>query len=146
MPAFTLNTTAVETGGRFLPSNYQIPKNFVEGKDLLPAESFLHAYGEPCDKQNHPAFADLPVATAARLSATFPYVSSASRIPKKFASFGYHFVDGGYYDNDGTASVIEFLESAVSEGDPDAPKDPCVGPDPAARKTPQSDAKQLLQG
>ncbi|WP_035356984.1 hypothetical protein [Edaphobacter aggregans] len=62
-------------------------------------------------------FADLPLATAARLSATFPYVSSGTRIPLAYARHAYHFLDGGYFDNDGTASVIEFLKSALDKPD-----------------------------
>jgi hypothetical protein len=128
LPAFSLNTTTVETGGRFLLSNYQVPKNFVPDSDLLPSESFLHVYGEPCEGSPHQdySYADLPIATAARLSATFPYVSSASRVPGKYARHAYHFVDGGYYDNDGTASVIEFLASALTKSDADVPRDPCL--------------------
>ncbi|HTF68299.1 MAG TPA: hypothetical protein VK638_37040 [Edaphobacter sp.] len=130
LPAFVFNTTAVETGGRFLLSNYQIPRNFIPGSDLLPSESFLHAYGEPCEGHGPRVYADLPIATAARLSATFPYVSSASRVPKKYAEFAYHFVDGGYYDNDGTGSVIEFLRSALTIPDPNSSQDPCFKPLP----------------
>ncbi len=127
LPAFTLNTTAVETGGRFLLSNYQIPKNYVPGNDQLPSESFLQAYGEPCaDGPLHQRYADLPIATAARLSATFPLVSSASRVPAKFAQYAYHFVDGGYYDNDGTGSAIEFLSSALTKPSANFPQDPCL--------------------
>jgi hypothetical protein len=119
----------VETGGRFLLSNYQIPTNFDPKTDLLPAESFLHVYGEPCDQMAHKRLADLPIATAARLSATFPYISSASRVPPGYADYGYHFVDGGYYDNDGTGSAIEFLNAALQTPDPSRPADPCVQPD-----------------
>ena len=128
LPAFTLNTTAVETGGRFLLSNYQIPRNYIRDSDLLPSESFLQAYGEPCaDGPHHKgySYADLPIATAARLSATFPFVSSASRIPAEFAPYAYHFVDGGYYDNDGTGSAIEFLSSALAKPAANSPQDPC---------------------
>jgi hypothetical protein len=128
LPAFTLNTTAVETGGRFLLSNYQIPRNYIPESDLLPSESFLQAYGEPCaDSSLHKgySYADLPIATAARLSATFPFVSSASRVPAKFAPYAYHFVDGGYYDNDGTASAIEFLSSALTKPAANIRQDPC---------------------
>src|ERR1700733_13413161 len=140
LPAFTLNTTAVETGGRFLLANYQIPRNYSPDSDLLPSESFLQAYGEPCvDSQFHKgySYADLPIATAARLSATFPLVSSASRVPAKFAPYAYHFVDGGYYDNDGTASAIEFLSSALTKPAAGLRQDPCFqsssGPLPAAQ-------------
>ena len=117
-PALTFNTTAVETGGRFLLANYQLPPG-TKYADVLPAESFLHAYAysditldqREREKQQ---FADLPLATAARLSATFPYISSASRIPKEDDTLGYHFVDGGYFDNDGTSSVVEFLHYALT--------------------------------
>ena len=71
------------------------------------------------------SYADLPIATAARLSATFPLVSSASRVPAQFAPYAYHFVDGGYYDNDGTASAIEFLSSALTKPAAGLRQDPC---------------------
>ncbi|HUA98348.1 MAG TPA: hypothetical protein VMA34_08485, partial [Terracidiphilus sp.] len=57
-------------------------------------------------------YTDLPLATGAQLSATFPYVSSAATFPAASAPH-FHFVDGGYYDNDGTGSAIEFLRSAL---------------------------------
>lgn len=122
MPAFSFNTTVVETGGRFLLSNYAVPAVGSAGdigSDFLPAESFLQAYAqEPnCRPGDTKCFyADLPLATAARLSATFPLVSSATRIPQRFARRASHFVDGGYFDNDGTSSVTEFLYSALRKG------------------------------
>ncbi len=114
MPAFTLNTTAAETGGRFLLANYQLPVQGDPHSDMMYAESFLHAFAYPDEwPQLHHSYADLSLATGARLSAAFPIVSSASRLPKTFADHTYHFVDGGYYDNDGTASAIEFLYEAL---------------------------------
>lgn len=114
LPAFTFNTTAAETGGRFLLANYVNPgvDNVTEDPydyGVPPAESFLSAYGVGESKGRS---ADIELVTAARLSATFPYVSSAARIDPGFAPGAYHFVDGGYIDNDGTSSAIEFLESA----------------------------------
>lgn len=113
-PAFTFNTTAAETGGRFLLSDYQVPPDPSQ-PDFIPAESFLQSYKAP---NSSGQYADLPLATAARLSATFPLVSSATRIPAEFSEHAYHFVDGGYYDNDGTSSVIEFLRSALGPAQP----------------------------
>ncbi len=57
---------------------------------------------------------DLPVTTAARLSATFPYVSPAARI-NRYGGFDdqYHYVDGGYYDNYGTATLVEWLDTGL---------------------------------
>src|SRR6185437_8703851 len=60
-----------------------------------------------------PGYADLPLATAAQLSASFPYVSSAAAFPRAQGEKSAHFVDGGYYDNDGTVSAIEFLRAAL---------------------------------
>ncbi|MGB6901619.1 MAG: hypothetical protein WBD98_02240 [Acidobacteriaceae bacterium] len=110
-PAFTFNTTAAETGRRFLLANYQVPA-IADQADFVPADSFLQVYTQANGDKQYP---DLPLATAARLSATFPAVSSATRIPAEFAAHAYHFVDGGYYDNDGTASAIEFLKSALDD-------------------------------
>jgi hypothetical protein len=127
MPAFTFNTTVAETGDRFLLSNYAIPANassvqmpgstLRQGTGFLPAESFLQAYtmdgccGESSGGKD--IYADVSLATAARLSATFPVVSSGTRIPAQFAHVASHYLDGGYFDNDGTASAIEFLYAAM---------------------------------
>jgi hypothetical protein len=115
MPAFTFNTTAAETGDRFLLSNYAVPPPKSEKSDFVPAQSFLQVYAQGSSSKILKAYADLHLATAARLSATFPYVSSASRLPVDYADHAYHFLDGGYFDSDGTASVIEFLKSALDE-------------------------------
>ena len=105
-PAFSMNTTTAEHGERVLLANYRIPLYQLGEYEELPAESFLGIF----NTGNRP---DLPLATAAQMSATFPYVSSAARIPVNYSSYSQHFVDGGYYDNDGTASAIEFLRYAL---------------------------------
>ena len=119
-PAFTLNTTVVETGDRFLLSNYSAFSEPVGREQILPAGSFLGVYGR--ETLIHPpitgrgGYADISLSTAARLSASFTYVSPPARLPFEMSfdkgQSAYHFVDGGYYDNDGTNSVIEFLRSA----------------------------------
>lgn len=114
-PAFTMNTTTVEGGDRFLLANYFIKQ--ADSPDPLvshPAPSFLNLYGS-LPFGNGTGFVDLPLATAAQLSATFPYVSSAATLKVAKPPDGVHFVDGGYYDNDGTASAIEFIRYAVAE-------------------------------
>ena len=119
-PAFTFNTTAVETGDRLLLSNYSAFSERVGREQILPAASFLGVYGREAlihpPVQDRGGFADISLATAARLSASFTYVSPPARLPFEMsqgkAKNSFHFVDGGYYDNDGTNSVIEFLRSA----------------------------------
>lgn len=123
-PAFTMNSTTAEDGARFLSANYMVPPQQPPVPyDPVPAESFLQVYGNV----SFPEFGagrtvDLPLATAAQLSATFPYVSSAARFPFVANKTSQHFVDGGYYDNDGTASVIEFLRAALDGRAPELPK------------------------
>lgn len=134
MPAFTLNTTVAESGGRFLLSNYMVPKveTSPRNTEFLPAESFLQAYAQdPCcanGPHGEKLFADLPLSTAARMSATFPVVSSATRIPRQYARAASHFLDGGYFDNDGTASAIEFLYSVMQKRVADEQSMPAAKP------------------
>jgi hypothetical protein len=129
-PAFTMNTTSYEDGLRFLLANYRIPdpdtaQNWPDTRPNYKARSFLATYstGQRKAAEFTP---DLPLATAAQLSAAFPYISSAARVPMSIDNQvnAPHFVDGGYYDNDGTASVIEFLRYALARA-PTVGKDVC---------------------
>jgi hypothetical protein len=114
IPAFTMNTTTVEGGERFLLANYQISPHQPNPLIPQPAESFLQTFGSVQFLQDGKSrYTDLPLATGAQLSATFPYVSSAAGFPYVSGMKSSHFVDGGYYDNDGTASAIEFLTTAL---------------------------------
>ena len=123
IPAFTMNATAYEDGNRFLLANYRIPDpqlppdaNWPDTKPNYKARSFLATYPRATLPSGATALADLPLATAAQMSASFPLISSAARVPWALDSSvqAHHFVDGGYYDNDGTASVIEFLRYALA--------------------------------
>jgi hypothetical protein len=116
MPAIAMNSTTSEYGERYLMASYELPRYTIGENEALPAESFLQVYGDTnLSDGNTPRYADLPLATAAQLSATFPYVSSAARFPQVAGRSGTHFIDGGYYDNDGTATVIEFLRYALDK-------------------------------
>jgi len=129
-PAFTMNTTSYEDGLRVLLANYRIPdpdnnQDWPDARPNYKARSFLATYSS--GKRKAVAFTpDLPLATAAQLSAAFPYISSAARVPLSVDAQvnAPHFVDGGYYDNDGTASVTEFLRYALART-PSAGKDVC---------------------
>ena len=57
---------------------------------------------------------DVPVSTAARLSATFPYVTPIARSrPGPGVPNGWHFADGGYYDNTGMGLAMRWLDHAL---------------------------------
>jgi len=93
-PAALFNSTGVDTGERAVLATVGFDKP-RSGRRLL-----RKLYGTPVDTS---------LVTAARLSATFPVVSPSARVagvwPKR-----YHFVDGGYYDNYGVATLVEWLE------------------------------------
>ena len=145
-PAFTMNTTVVESGERFLSANYKIPDCRLEA-DSRPdyrARSFLETFKKRTVGQTDVGFTDLPIASAAQLSATFPYVSSAARAPMVVdnAVNSVHFADGGYYDNDGTASALEFLRYALGPAHSNSPSGTTPGPAKAANRCPVSPAVQ----
>jgi hypothetical protein len=103
MPVPVFNATAVETGQRFLASP-------VLGRPRI----HLPPTAEPRELfRLYPGSAPL-VSTMVRLSATFPFVSPICR-PTWDAqclwpeSDAYHFADGGYVDNEGMVTVIEWL-------------------------------------
>jgi hypothetical protein len=99
IPIPVFNTTLVEDGRRMLFS----PMTFSKGiEDLTIDSNTLY--------ENY----DLKAVTAARLSATFPYVSPTSRNPKPkpgspTVSGNYHIVDGGYFDNSGIVTAVDWL-------------------------------------
>jgi hypothetical protein len=95
-PAVIFNATVSESGERFLVSSTDA------GTESSGTERFFHLFPD----------ADISVATAARLSATFPYVSPLARPSVGSVSNGYHVGDGGYYDNSGLLSAVEWLRDA----------------------------------
>jgi hypothetical protein len=96
-PAVIFNATAAESGQRFL-----IGSTEVSG---VGAVQFFKEFGNW----------DIRVPTAARLSATFPYVTPEARPSKGPNTKRYHVADGGFYDNSGLLSAIEWLEDAKKE-------------------------------
>jgi len=99
-PAVILNSTIVESGKRLIFATTDMP----------PAVT-----GRIQFAQQYPLF-DVPVATAARLSATFPFVSPAARpVLESVTELSDHAVDGGYADNYGMASLVEWLDRGLSD-------------------------------
>lgn len=135
-PALVLNSTIVESGERIAFST--VPKRLPlvgevefsrrrqpEGDEPRPAQDFeIGRYR-----------ANLAISTAARLSATFPFVSPTARPAVADGPFGEgrtvpgpeywnvfpeggslnHMVDGGYFENSGLVGAIEWLDEALSD-------------------------------
>lgn len=134
MPIPIFNATLVENGKRFLisPLNFNdISQQMNQSSDDI-VDDFNSLYG--CY--------DLSVVTAARLSATFPYVSPICRpyydqsqpgksLSKKLFNQlqkilgiqpflknlkkNYHVADGGYFDNSGFVTVLEWLDKWLNK-------------------------------
>jgi hypothetical protein len=94
LPIPIFNATIVEDGRRFLISPVtfnQLPDpNYIDFNSLYPDY-------------------DMSVISAARLSATFPYVSPICRSSCSIAGKNFHFADGGYFDNSGFVTITEWL-------------------------------------
>ena len=139
IPIAVYNTTLVENGRPFLIS----PMKFVPGEmadyasessNKLPdtALDFKTLYKNCGTNGDQPC--DLALTTAARLSASFPYVTPMARndleniIKVNGKSFqvkdkngketdflqNYHIADGGYYDNAGVFTAMNWLNSFLT--------------------------------
>jgi hypothetical protein len=103
LPAFIFNATVIETGSPIVMTNTDFPRTddeLVRTRHLRNAQQVLGVDSK------------LRVSTAARLSATFPYVSPAAR---GYPSPALHIVDGGYYDNYGMVTGLLWADEALKE-------------------------------
>lgn len=106
-PAVTFNATAVESGQRVALATFAPPKAWN-------VDTLERLYGGR----------DLRLTTAARLSATFPYVTAIARADTD-ADTGpaaTHFGDGGYYDNTAMVLAMRWLDDALDVRPPGTPR------------------------
>lgn len=97
MPALFLNGTSVEKGHRIITTNLRLTNVFLDAED---AADTLAEHGLPATQ----AACNIPLSTAADMSARFTYVSPAGRFPD-----GSHVVDGGYFENSGATTALEIV-------------------------------------
>jgi hypothetical protein len=98
-PSAIFNGTAAESGERFMIASTDT--------DDPGTVAFSGRY----------AGWDVPIATAARLSATFPFVTPMARASGGPRDSRFHIADGGYYDNSGVLSAIAWLRKAVDQAE-----------------------------
>lgn len=102
LPIPVFNATLVEDGRRFLISPIQLVKK--------PEDKYytdFHCLYPGCT---------IDVATGARLSATFPYVSPVccpKEIPVGSGDKYFHVADGGYFDNFGVVTSVQMLDKLL---------------------------------
>lgn len=122
VPAPIFAATVMESGRRVMLT----PLDFGPHGKPERAETLAEFLSSPGKKKE----VDLDLWTAARLSATFPWVSPAARA--EFSGekneeergpaghHGQHVIDGGYYDNFGVTSALDWLHrvlwNRISEG------------------------------
>lgn len=102
IPAIIMNSTVVENGSRVLMGTSALERCLAPLARIDASE--LNRDGE--------TIMDISASTAARLSASFTWVSPAARVEKN--SRRPHLVDGGYYDNYGMATLVEWLDEALN--------------------------------
>src|SRR5262249_54560555 len=93
-PANIFNATIAETGDRLLMGTTRVGGKHAWWRPAAGLRNFEDLYPDR----------DIRVVTAARLSASFTYVSPAARGDGAPA---YHIVDGGYHDNYGMTTLTE---------------------------------------
>ncbi|MEM7790303.1 MAG: patatin-like phospholipase family protein [Verrucomicrobiota bacterium] len=114
LPAVIFNTTVMEVGRRVMITPVDFKQLSLENPHERARD--LSGYFDP----KRASRTDVSIWSAARLSATFPYVTPAAKAQfhGKFETSGAsyenrrnnHFIDGGYYDNYGVASAIDWLD------------------------------------
>ncbi|HVU44726.1 MAG TPA: patatin-like phospholipase family protein [Terracidiphilus sp.] len=109
LPALIMNSTMVEQGGPLLLGTSDVINDDRPSSIWTDAED-LHVEEHPVSGKAHK---DIPVGRAARLSATFPYVTPVARPAK--AKHQPHMIDGGLYDNYGMATLSEWLDQALEK-------------------------------
>lgn len=105
LPALVMNSTMVEVGGPLLLGTSDVNGDQTRRSSCWWDGDRLHV--DHCTKL------DVPIVRAARLSATFPFVTPAARPIR--ADYEPHMMDGGFYDNYGMATLTEWLDQALEE-------------------------------
>jgi Patatin-like phospholipase len=116
LPVPIFNSTITETGSRMLLTPIDLPLRLAAAGDCKDTPSHcLTTWKAHNFRQLYPG-RDLNVATAARLSATFPWVSPLARPElERGDRRGFHLADGGYYDNYGVASLVDWLNDITGK-------------------------------
>lgn len=120
MPGVCFNTTSLTEGRQMAIATLDYPVSYAhpsgQGQPYASAiayRTFDHLY-HPAGQKSAP---DMSKVTAARMSATFPYVTPSAR--GRYTSDSeeeppaFYIADGGYFDNLGTVAAVEWIRSAM---------------------------------
>ncbi len=118
LPIPVFNATIMENGKRFQISPVLAPPQPLGQDESLVPDAAVQLLEE------FPRARPL-ISTAARLSATFPYVTPAARSDYKYPStYGeFHVVDGAYVDNEGAVTSVDWINRLLSHYENNPTKD-----------------------
>jgi len=102
-PAFVFNASVIEDGSPFVITTTAFPDSERTRRRRVIEFNRLYRRQQ-----------QIRVSTAARLSASFPFVAPAARGDAHPLIPDYHLVDGGYYDNFGILSGLDWLDQATA--------------------------------
>lgn len=103
-PALILLTTDTDTGDRMAVSHVRFIRNPEVDSDAVGCPSVpLRTLADVNSE------IDVPLVTAAFMSARFPVISPASRIVGRYGHV-FHYVDGGYYENSGVSTAKDVID------------------------------------
>ena len=109
VPAVVLNATIVEDAQQAWLSNLDLAV-FDDLAGIRPETS------DPSLEQHYGGrFLDMSAVTAARLSATFPWVTPVARA-RLDGIRAFYLADGGYFDNYGTVAAVDWLRVLFLDG------------------------------
>jgi hypothetical protein len=107
-PITVFNATLIENGYRYLLSPFELEThNTTEAEKNEP----LNLAEKSADVRKLYAGTDMKARTAARIASGFPYVSPAAR--NDLGDAIYHTADGGYVDNFGVFTLVNFVQRYV---------------------------------
>lgn len=119
-PILIFNATISETGEPFLLMPISLTDSSIRGCATLPSSAHSPSRQERFRTRElfelYPTF-DMSVVTAARLSASFPFLSPLAR-PARHPDAdckAYHVADGGYFDNFGVTTTLSVLNEVLQE-------------------------------
>ena len=105
-PALFINGTVAESGQRIIGSNVHIDgRTFPDAHDLYDITG--HGPGMQQDRR------EMPLISAIHLSARFPFISPAGTLEADGKAFA-HVVNGGYFENAGTATALDVLDGVMA--------------------------------
>jgi hypothetical protein len=103
-PALFINGTLAESGQRIIGSNV-----LIEGSNFPDAHDLYDVRGADAQQDRR----EMPLITAIHLSARFPFISPAGSFESGGQAFA-HVVDGGYFENAGTATALDVLNGVIA--------------------------------